>query len=89
LAFALGKCATFVAKGPSSCLDGANGRPGYAVFGKVVSGMDVVDAIREVKTGPKTLRSLHPDGKLFPSPNGNVPMKDVEIKTIKRAENSP
>ena len=70
-------------------LDGAIGRPGYAVFGKVVSGMDVVDAIREVKTGPKTLRSLHPDGKLFPSPNGNVPMKDVEIKTIKRAENSP
>ena len=73
----------------NASLDGANGRPGYAVFGKVVSGMDVVDAIREVKTGPKTLRSLHLDGRLFPSPNGNVPMKDVVIKTIKRAENSP
>ncbi len=55
----------------------------------MVNTQNVTDAIREVKTGPKTLRSLHPDGRLFPSPNGNVPMKDVEIKTIKRAENSP
>jgi len=27
------------------------GRPGYAVFGKVTSGMDVVGAIATVKTG--------------------------------------
>lgn len=27
--------------------------PGYAVFGKVIAGMDVVDAIRDVATAPK------------------------------------
>lgn len=32
-------------------LDSRGGRPGYAVFGKVTSGMDVVDKIRNVKTG--------------------------------------
>ncbi len=39
---------------------------GYAVFGKVVEGMDVVDKIRKVKTGS---RSGHQD----------VPMEDVVI----------
>ena len=35
-------------------LDAANARDGfgYAVFGKVVSGMDVVDRIRSGATGP-------------------------------------
>ena len=31
-------------------LDGAPSRPGYAVFGKVIQGMDVVDAIALVQT---------------------------------------
>lgn len=31
-------------------LDGASSRPGYAVFGEVVRGMDVVDRIRAVQT---------------------------------------
>ena len=43
---------------------------GYCVFGKVVDGMDVVDAIRKVKTGNK---SAHQD----------VPLEDV---VIERAE---
>ncbi len=43
---------------------------GYCVFGKVVDGMDVVDAIRKVKTGNK---SGHQD----------VPLEDV---VIERAE---
>jgi cyclophilin family peptidyl-prolyl cis-trans isomerase len=34
-------------------LDNKPGSYGYAVFGKVVSGMDVIDAIAEVKTGRK------------------------------------
>nr|WP_291227848.1 peptidylprolyl isomerase [Dokdonella sp.] len=35
-------------------LDYANdANPGYAVFGKVVAGMDVVDKIRAIPTGPK------------------------------------
>ena len=32
-------------------LDGAKGRAGYAVFGKVIAGMDTVDKISAVKTG--------------------------------------
>jgi cyclophilin family peptidyl-prolyl cis-trans isomerase len=31
---------------------GKDFQPGYAVFGKVIGGMDVVDKIRMVKTGP-------------------------------------
>ncbi len=41
---------------------------GYAVFGKVVEGMDVVDKIRQVPTGP---------GGMFPS---DVPQTPVVIK---------
>ena len=40
---------------------------GYAVFGKVVSGMDVVDKIRTVRTGNK-------------GPHGDVPVEPVIIK---------
>ncbi|MFO0783079.1 MAG: peptidylprolyl isomerase [Phycisphaerales bacterium] len=34
-------------------LDGMNGQPGYAVFGKVVKGMEVVDAIAAIPTTEK------------------------------------
>lgn len=44
---------------------------GYAVFGKVTSGMDVVDKIKEV---PTTSKSGHDD----------VPAKPVVIESIKR-----
>ncbi len=47
--------------------DPANPRSGYAVFGQVVEGMDVVDAIRAVKTGNK---GFHQD----------VPVEDVIIE---------
>ena len=42
---------------------------GYAVFGKVIGGMDVVDKIAKVQTG-----------------QGDVPVKVVLIKSIRRAE---
>jgi len=45
---------------------------GYAVFGKVVSGLDVVDKIRATKTGPKG-----PFGR-------DCPQTTVEIKTARR-----
>ncbi len=47
---------------------------GYAVFGKVVEGMDVVDRIKMVKT--KTV-----------GPYGDVPEKPVLIQHVRRVEN--
>jgi len=47
---------------------------GYAVFGKVIEGMDVVDKIREVDT--KTVKG-----------HEKVPIEDVIIKSIRRVEN--
>lgn len=44
---------------------------GYAVFGKVTEGMDVVDAIKKVKTGTK-------------GPFENVPVETVEIIEAKQ-----
>lgn len=48
-------------------------RFGYAVFGKVLEGMEVVDAIREVKTGNK---AGHQD----------VPVDPVVIKSVRLEE---
>jgi len=45
---------------------------GYAVFGKVTAGMDVVDAIKAVRT---TSKGMHQD----------VPAEAITIKTIRRA----
>jgi len=44
---------------------------GYAVFGKVVKGMEVVNEIAKVRTGPG------------PAPHQNVPVKPVVIESIK------
>ncbi len=46
---------------------------GYAVFGKVIEGMDVADKIAQVETGDR--------GQFQ-----NVPTKDVVIKSIRRAQ---
>ncbi|MFZ3208247.1 MAG: peptidylprolyl isomerase [Geobacteraceae bacterium] len=46
---------------------------GYAVFGQVADGMDVVDAIRKVKTGSK-------------GGHGDVPLEPVFIKSIRLIE---
>jgi peptidyl-prolyl cis-trans isomerase B (cyclophilin B) len=48
-------------------------RPRYCVFGKVIDGMDVVDKIKEVRTGE---RGGHED----------VPIDDVIIKSVRRAD---
>ena len=55
----------------NAALDFNARNPGYAVFGKVVEGMDVVDKIAQVKT--KTI-----------APYENVPVEPVIIITAKR-----
>jgi cyclophilin family peptidyl-prolyl cis-trans isomerase len=52
-------------------------RDGYAVFGKVVEGMDVVDAIAAVKTTTKM--TTNTKGQKSPSPD--VPVETVVIKS--------
>lgn len=54
-------------------LDAKPGRPGsgYAVFGKVTSGMDTVDKIGRVPTGRK-------------GPHDDVPREPVIVKSVKR-----
>jgi cyclophilin family peptidyl-prolyl cis-trans isomerase len=54
-------------------LDPGRGGAGYAVFGTVVEGMDVVDKIAAVKTGSK---AGHQD----------VPVTPVEVRSAKRVE---
>jgi len=58
----------------NSFLNAGPGNQGYAVFGKVTAGMDVVEMIAKVRTGP------HP-------PHSDWPREDIVIKraTIKVA----
>jgi len=54
--------------------------PGYAVFGKVVEGMDVVDAIANTKTGIVVTMFQTRDGSMRKIPMRDVPIKPVVIK---------
>jgi cyclophilin family peptidyl-prolyl cis-trans isomerase len=65
-------------------LNTRNGRPGYAVFGKVVDGMEVVDVIRAVPTTRKQMTT--PQG---PAPFADVPAETVEIIAIKPLPGPP
>lgn len=62
----------FINHADNANLDGGN-RPGYAVFGRVTAGMDVVDRIAEVSTGS---RGGHRD----------VPTETVNIESVTRVE---
>jgi cyclophilin family peptidyl-prolyl cis-trans isomerase len=53
-------------------LDRSETNPGYCVFGRVIEGMDVVDAIRRVKTA----RTRISEGQ---------PVETVVIKSVRRA----
>lgn len=55
---------------------------GYAVFGKVIEGMDVVNKIKAVKTSTQTLTGRHPKtDELMPSPSEDVPDELIIIET--------
>ncbi|MFO0835983.1 MAG: peptidylprolyl isomerase [Phycisphaerales bacterium] len=61
----------------NAILDQPRDGAGYAVFGRVVSGMDVVDKIEGVKTGSKPVAGM-------PRPFDDVPVETVTIKTAKK-----
>lgn len=61
-------------------------RAGYAVFGTVTAGMDVVDKIRGVKTGQGMLKSIVPGGNLRSGPHGDVPITPVVITSARMVE---
>jgi cyclophilin family peptidyl-prolyl cis-trans isomerase len=64
---------------------GGAGPDGYAVFGKVIEGMDVVDKIKAVPVATKQLKSRH-GGKIVPGPHQNVPVEQVVIESVRLVE---
>ncbi len=65
-------------------LDPRPGSAGYAVFGKVIAGMDTVDSIAKVPTGTK--QGFTPDGRR--QNYDDVPLKTISIKSAKRKPKS-
>lgn len=63
----------FVNVADNEFLDHKPGNFGYAVFGRIDSGMEVIDAIAAVKTGNK---GMHQD----------VPQEAVTIESVRRVE---
>jgi len=60
---------------------------GYAVFGKVVDGMAVVDKIKAVPTGETKLTMINPaTGQKVEQPAPNVPTKNVVIESASVVE---
>jgi cyclophilin family peptidyl-prolyl cis-trans isomerase len=62
----------FINVSDNQSLNFAPGNPGYAVFGKVVKGMEVVQKIEAVATGPGPV-----------PPHQNVPRKPIVIEDAK------
>ena len=64
---------------------------GYAVFGKVTAGLEVVDKIKAVPVATKPLMARGADGALHEAPMQNVPVTDVVIEsiTLKAAAKAP
>lgn len=58
------------------------GNAGYAVFGWVAEGMDVVDRIRHAPTAPREVDGVT-DGSM-----ANVPVTPVVIKSVRRAQSA-
>ena len=66
-----GTCQFYINVKDNPFLDSQQNQPGYCVFGEVVAGMDVVDRIAGVATGPQ-------------GQHQNVPVEPVVIKAVRR-----
>lgn len=54
---------------------------GYAVFGEVVSGLDVVDKIAQIETGEKSLKSRSGEAMMRDVPKENVVIESASLVT--------
>jgi len=59
---------------------------GYAVFGEVIEGMDVVDKIKEVSVSTIFMNSQGLLGRVSTGSHENVPVDPVLIQSIRRAD---
>ena len=57
---------------------------GYAVFGKIIKGMEAVDAIKAVQAGTTNANVLDATGIATPTSMKDVPVEPVVIKSIHR-----
>ncbi len=53
---------------------------GYAVFGKIVDGMETIDKIRQSETGVKRMMARAPSGELMENRMSDVPLQNAVIK---------
>lgn len=61
---------------------------GYAVFGEIISGLEIADQIGQVETDVKPLSLIHPaTGKLEVQEVADVPVKPVTIFSARRIPN--
>ena len=61
----------------------ANGS-GYAVFGKIIEGMEAVDVIKAVQSSATSANVLDATGIAMPTSMKDVPVEPVVIKSIRR-----
>jgi len=76
-------CQFFINVADNSMLDQTPKSVGYAVFGKVTKGMEVVNQIKTVKTGVRQLTYLLVNGQHKPGPGENVPIADLIIESVR------